>query len=170
MAKPDVDHHDHSHDGGSPSHSLLPSDPALRVKAMETLLTKKGLIDPAAVDAIIDQYEHKLGPKIGAAVVAKAWADPAFKTALMENAPKALAGLGIAGNGVGQLIALEIPRRSITSSFVRYAPAIRGACWACRPCGTNPRRIARVSCANLARCLPNSASTCRQEPRFAFGI
>ena len=107
VAKPDVDNHDHSHDGGSPSHSLLPSDPALRVKAMETLLTEKGLIDPAAVNAIIDQYEHKLGPKIGAAVVAKAWADPAFKTALMENAPKALAGLGIAGNGVGQLIALE---------------------------------------------------------------
>ena len=104
---PDVGSHDHSHEGGSLSHSLLPSDPALRVKAMETLLTEKGLIDPAAVDAIIDQYEHKLGPKIGAAVVAKAWADSAFKTALMENAAKALASLGIAGNGVAQLVALE---------------------------------------------------------------
>ena len=75
--KPDADSLYHSHEGGSPSHSLLPSDPALRVKAMETLLLEKGLIDAAAVDAMIDQYENKLGPKIGAAVVAKAWADPA---------------------------------------------------------------------------------------------
>jgi nitrile hydratase subunit alpha len=98
---------DHSHEGDSASHSLLPSDPALRVKAMETLLTEKGLIDPAAVDALIDQYEHKLGPKIGAAVVAKAWADPAFKKALMDDAPKALASIGVAGNGVAHVIAVE---------------------------------------------------------------
>ena len=88
----------------------------------------------------------------------------------MENAPKALADLGIAGNGSDSSSPSRIPRGSITSSFARYAPAIRGACWACRPRGTNPRLIARVSCANLARCLPNSASTCRKEPRFAFGI
>jgi nitrile hydratase subunit alpha len=91
---------DHSHEGDSASHSLLPSDPALRVKAMETLLTEKGLIDPAAVDALIDQYEHKLDPKIGAAVVAKAWADPAFKKALMDDAPKALASVDVAGRNV----------------------------------------------------------------------
>jgi nitrile hydratase subunit alpha len=98
--KPSADSHLHSHEGGSPTHSLLPSDPALRVKAMETLLTEKGLIDPAAVDALIDQYEHKLGPKIGAAVVAKAWADPAFKKVLMDDAPKALASIDVAGRNV----------------------------------------------------------------------
>ena len=138
------------------------------MKAMETLLTEKGPIDPAAVDAIIDQYEHKLGPKIGAAVLAKAWADPAFKTALMGTPPRRWLVSASQETGSDSSSPSRIPRRSITSSFVRYAPAIRGACWACRPCGTNPRRIARVSCANLARCLPNSASTCRQEPRFAF--
>jgi len=105
--QPDADSHYHSHEGGSPSHSLLPSDPALRVKAVETLLLEKGLIDAAAVDAVIDQYENKLGPKIGAAVVAKAWADPAFKKALMEDAAKALTSIGITGNGAEQLIAVE---------------------------------------------------------------
>src|SRR6202453_1166893 len=106
-AKPDVGSHLHSHEGGGRSHSLLPSDPALRVKAIETLLVEKGFVDPAAVDAIIDQFEHNLGPKIGAAVVAKAWADPAFKKALMENAPKALASIGVVGNGAEQIIAVE---------------------------------------------------------------
>src|SRR5215831_7324795 len=105
--KQNADNHLHSHEGGSPSHSLLPSDPVLRVKAMETLLVEKGLVDPAAVDALIDQFEHHLGPKIGAAVVAKAWADPAFKKALMENAPKALASIGVVGFGAEQIIAVE---------------------------------------------------------------
>jgi len=105
--KPNADSHLHSHEGDSPSHSLLPSDPALRVKAIETLLIEKGLVDPAAVDAIINQFEHNLGPKIGAAVVAKAWADPAFKKALMENAPKALASIGVVGSGAEQIIAVE---------------------------------------------------------------
>ena len=105
--KPDADSLYHSHEGGSLSHSLLPSDPALRVKAMETLLLEKGLIDAAAVDAMIDQYENKLGPKIGAAVVAKAWVDSAFKKSLMEDAAKALTSIGITGNGAEQMIAVE---------------------------------------------------------------
>jgi len=105
--KPDADSLYHSHEGGSLSHSLLPSDPALRVKAMETLLLEKGLIDAAAVDALIDQYENKLGPKIGAAVVAKAWVDSAFKKSLMEDAAKALTSIGITGNGAEQMIAVE---------------------------------------------------------------
>ena len=62
------------------SHSLLPSDPALRVKALETLLVEKGLVDPAALDEIIDTYSHKIGPQNGAKVVAKAWIDPDFRT------------------------------------------------------------------------------------------
>ena len=67
------DSHDHTH-----AHSVLPSDPALRVKALETLLTRKGLIDPAALDAIIDTYQNKIGPKNGAMVVARAWSDSVF--------------------------------------------------------------------------------------------
>jgi hypothetical protein len=65
------DHTDHDH-----PHTLLPSDPALRVKALETILTQKGLIDPAALDKIIEAYETKIGPRNGARVVATAWTDP----------------------------------------------------------------------------------------------
>src|SRR5262249_47213454 len=98
----------HSHDHGQgEGHSVLPSEPALRVKAMETLLLEKGLIDAAAIDAVIDQFENKLGPRIGAAVVAKAWVDPDFKQELVTNAASALASLGISGIGAEQMIAVE---------------------------------------------------------------
>ena len=65
--------HDHADD--DPAHSLLPSDPALRVKALETILVAKGLVDPAAMEAILDTYERKVGPHLGAKLVARAWAD-----------------------------------------------------------------------------------------------
>lgn len=96
--------HDHSHDD---PHSLLPSDPALRVKALETLLTRKGLIDPDALDAIIDTYENKVGPRNGAHVVARAWTDPAFRTALMEDATAAVATLGYGGRQGEHMVAVE---------------------------------------------------------------
>ena len=60
--------HDHDHD-----HQAVPPDPALRVKALESLMVAKGLVDPAALDAIIDNYEHKVGPHVGARIVARAW-------------------------------------------------------------------------------------------------
>ena len=72
------DHHDED------AHSLLPSEPALRVKALETILVQRGLIDPAAVDAIIDRYEHHIGPQIGAGLIARAWSDPAFNAQLVK--------------------------------------------------------------------------------------
>jgi len=75
-------------------HQALPSDPALRVKALESLLVEKGLVDPAAVDALVDAYEHKIGPHIGARVVARAWTDPAYKRRLLADAPAAAAELG----------------------------------------------------------------------------
>jgi nitrile hydratase subunit alpha len=104
---PDMGHH-HSHgDAGSPSFSLLPSDPALRVKAMETLLLEKGLIDAAAVDALIDQFEHRIGPKIGAGVIAKAWTDAEFKQSLLADASKVLAGMGITGLQAEHVVAVE---------------------------------------------------------------
>lgn len=87
--------HDHSDDDHP--HSHLPPDPALRVKALETILTRKGLIDPAALDEIIDTYQNKIGPKNGAQVVARAWSDPDFHAALMEDATAVIAEMGFYG-------------------------------------------------------------------------
>lgn len=95
--------HDHSHDH---PHSLLPPDPALRVKALESILTAKGLVDPAALDAIIEAYQHRVGPQIGARVVARAWADPGFAARLFADADAALAALGIAGRQGEHVVAV----------------------------------------------------------------
>lgn len=96
------DHSEHDH-----AHSVLPSDPALRVKALETLLTQKGLIDPAALDEIIDTYENKIGPKNGAHVVAKAWLDPRFRAALLDDATAAVSELGYYGRQGEHVVAVE---------------------------------------------------------------
>src|ERR1041385_3775648 len=87
------DHH-HSH---GPSHQTVPSDLTLRVKALESLLVEKGLVDRAALDALVDTYEHKVGPRNGARVVARAWTDPAFKERLLANGTAAIAELGYSG-------------------------------------------------------------------------
>ena len=84
--------HDHSHD-----HTDPPSDPALRVKALESLLVEKGLVDPAAIDEIIETYETKVGPRNGAKVVARAWTDPDFKSLLLSDANKAIHSIGYTG-------------------------------------------------------------------------
>ena len=97
-------HDAHDHDD---PHSLLPSDPALRVKALETLLTRKGLIDPAALDEIIDTYENKIGPRNGARVVARAWTDPAFRTALLEDATAVVSEMGFYGRQGEHMVAVE---------------------------------------------------------------
>ena len=88
-------------------HSHLPSEPALRVKALESLLVEKGLVDPAALDAWIEAYTEEIGPKRGAAVVARAWTDPDFKERLMEDAAKAVDEMGFAGQASGHLKAVE---------------------------------------------------------------
>ncbi len=72
-------------------HSTVPNDPTLRVKALESLLTEKGLVNPAALDAVIDLYEHKVGPRNGARVIARAWVDPEYRKRLLANAPSAIA-------------------------------------------------------------------------------
>lgn len=84
--------HEHDHD-----HTEPPEEIELRVKALESLLLEKGLVDPAALEALIDTYEHKIGPRNGARVVAKAWADPLYKCRLLENATAAIAELGVSG-------------------------------------------------------------------------
>jgi len=80
---------------------------ALRVKALESLLVEKGLVDPAALDAIVDHFEHKVGPRNGARVVAKAWADPAFRERLRADATAAIAELGFMGRQGEHMVALE---------------------------------------------------------------
>ncbi|MDW3182273.1 nitrile hydratase subunit alpha [Roseobacter sp.] len=95
------------HDDPDHPHSLLPPDPALRVKALETILTRKGLIDPAALDVIIDTYENKIGPRNGAHVVARAWSDPTFKAALLEDATAVVSELGYYGRQGEHMVAVE---------------------------------------------------------------
>jgi nitrile hydratase len=88
-------------------HQELPSDPALRTMALESLLVEKGLVDPAALDALIDHYEHKIGPRNGARVVARAWVDPEFKRRLLADATSAIAELGYVSQGREHLVVLE---------------------------------------------------------------
>lgn len=86
------DHADHDHDHGSDLDEMT-----ARVRALETVLVQKGLIDPAAVDRIIDTYQNKVGPRNGAAVVARAWSDPAFAERLCADATAAIAEMGFGG-------------------------------------------------------------------------
>ncbi len=88
--------HPHNHDHGH-AHDNRYSDMEARVKALETVLTEKGLIDPAAIDVIVETYETQVGPRNGARVVAKAWSDPDFARWLREDATAAMASLGFSG-------------------------------------------------------------------------
>ena len=89
------------------AHTLLPSEPALRVKAIETLLVEKGLIDPAAIDAMVEAFEGRIGPKNGARVVAKAWKNPEYKARLLLDASGAIAELGYSGLQGEHMVAIE---------------------------------------------------------------
>jgi nitrile hydratase len=88
-------------------HQSVPSDMTLRVKALESLLVEKGLVDPAALDALVDTYEHKVGPRNGAKVVARAWVDPAYKKRLLADAAPAIAELGFLGTQGEHMVVLE---------------------------------------------------------------
>jgi nitrile hydratase len=88
-------------------HSHLPSDPALRVKTLESLLVDKGMIDSQTIDSWVEVYADEIGPKRGAHVVAKAWSDPAFKARLMEDAPAAIEELGYLGVATAHLKVVE---------------------------------------------------------------
>lgn len=94
--------HDHDHE-----HSAVPDETALRVKALELLLVEKGLVDPAALDAIVEDHEHKVGPRNGARVVARAWADPSYKARLLADASAAIAELGYSGAQGEHMVAVE---------------------------------------------------------------
>lgn len=93
---------DHDHEPGSPLDALT-----LRVRALESLLVDKGLVDPAALDVLIDTYESKVGPRNGARVVARAWVDPAFKQRLLTDATAAIAEMGYIGRQGEDMVVLE---------------------------------------------------------------
>ena len=88
-------------------HSQVPSEPALRVKALETLLVEKGLLDSAAVDAWVEVYQDEIGPKIGARVVARAWCDDEFRTRLLADGAAAIGELDIGGDGLTHFKVVE---------------------------------------------------------------
>ena len=88
-------------------HNLLPAEPALRVKALETILLEKGLLDQQAVDAIIDEYEQRIGPHIGAKIVARAWNDPTFKSMLLADSEAVLHEEGHAGRQGEHVVVVE---------------------------------------------------------------
>jgi nitrile hydratase subunit alpha len=99
--------HGHGHDDPDHPHNAPLSDVQLRVRALESLLTEKGLVDPAALDALIETYETRIGPRNGAHVVAKAWTDPAFKQRLLGDATETLAELGFLGRQGEDMVVLE---------------------------------------------------------------
>jgi nitrile hydratase len=93
-------HHDHAH-------ALLPPDPVLRAKVIESLLVEKGLVDPAAVDALVETFSNKIGPQNGSHVVARAWSDPAYRERLIADATSAIAELGFTGMQGEHMVAVE---------------------------------------------------------------
>jgi nitrile hydratase len=102
-AAPDLAHaqtHDYNHQD-------IPSDVALRVKSLESLLAEKGLVDRAAIDAMVDIYENKVGPRNGARVVARAWVDPAYRQRLLARGTDAIAELGYSGQQGQDIIVVE---------------------------------------------------------------
>ncbi len=103
----DLAHAQAPNQGHEHEHSLVPSDLVLRVKSLESLLVEKGLVDPAALDALVDTYEHKIGPRNGAQVVARAWVDSGFKQRLLADGTAAIAELGFGGRGGDYLQVVE---------------------------------------------------------------
>jgi nitrile hydratase len=100
---PELSHaHPHEHE-----HQAVPSDPTLRVKALESLLVEKGLVDRAALDTLVDTYEHKIGPRNGARVVARAWVEPAFKARLLADANDAMADFGYLSRQGDRMVVVE---------------------------------------------------------------
>jgi len=103
------DHHHHDDDDVQEhrDHDAPLTDVELRVRALESLLVDKGLVEPAALDALIDTYETKVGPRNGAKVVARAWVDPAYKQRLLEDGTAAVAEFGFVGRQSEKLVVVE---------------------------------------------------------------
>jgi hypothetical protein len=97
-------HHDHPHDH---DHQVVPDDIALRVRALESILVDKQMVDPAALDEVVDAYENRIGPRNGAQVVARAWSDPAYKARLLDDGTAAIAELGFGGAQGEHMVVVE---------------------------------------------------------------
>ena len=92
----------------SKPHTAIPeSDPSIRVRALESILAEKGLIDPKALDTLVDTYQHKIGPRNGAKVVARAWVDPAYKKRLLSDATAAIKEFGFSGLQGEDMVVVE---------------------------------------------------------------
>lgn len=102
VARAQVDGPGHGH-----AHQAIPSDLTLRVKSLESLLVDKGLVDRAALDAIVDMFEHNVGPRNGARVVARAWIDAAYKARLLSDPDRAIAELGYGGQQGEHMVVVE---------------------------------------------------------------
>lgn len=100
-------HHDHDHHHEDHDHAPALADTIVRTKALESLLIEKGLVDPAALDELIDTYEHRVGPKNGARVVARAWADADFKARLLANGSEAIKDFGFEGRQGNDIVVVE---------------------------------------------------------------
>ena len=124
----------HDHD-----HTVPPSDLELRVKALESLLLEKGLVKQDALDAIIETYEHKVGPKNGAHVVAKAWSDLSFKHALLEDATATVAELGYVGRQGEHLTVVENNSDNHNLVVCTLCSCYPWTLLGLPPCGTNQR-------------------------------
>lgn len=150
-------------------HSNLPSEPALRTKALESLLTEKKLLDAAAIDAWIEMYRDEIGPKRGAAVIARAWTDPGFKKRLLANGTSAIAELGFAGHATAISRRSKTHHRFTISSYAHCALVIPFRCSACRRPGTNPTNTVRGLFETLEACSRSSESNLTRRHRCASG-
>ena len=134
-------------------------DVAARVRALESVLTERGWVDPAALDALVETYETQVGPRNGARVVARSWTDAEYRSWLLRDGTAAIASLGFSGRGGEHMqVASRTRRTCTTSSSARYAPATRGRCSGCRRSGTSPRPIGRARSPIRAACWRTSAS------------
>ena len=157
------DHHDHPH-------SLLPPEPHLRVQALETLLTEKGLVDPAALQLIIDTYQNKIGPQIGAALVARAWCDDAFKARLLNDTDALLDELDHNGRQGEHVVVVEQ-----TDDLHHLVVCTLCSCYPWPLLGIPPGwyksdNYRRRAVRNRARCCLNSGLSCRNRPKSGSGI
>ena len=138
----------HEHPHAAPASPL-----AERVKSLEALLVAKKLVDPDALNALIDTYEHKVGPRNGAKVVARAWIDPAYKERLLRTPRRPSRSSASPGGRASTWSWSRTRPPSTTWSSARSAPATRGRCWACLPSGTSRRPTARAPCSTRAGCF-----------------
>ena len=150
-------------------HSHLPSEPALRTKALESLLAEKKLVDPAAVDAWIEMYRDEIGPKRGAAVVARAWRDPAFKARLLADGTAAIGEFGFAGHATGHLQAVEN-----TAEVHNLVVCTLCSCYPFSILGLSPswyksNEYRARACATRAACSRSSASSLMTRRKFGSG-